>query len=60
LAADAGCSLGATFNVFDDFNAIVMAVNGRAFRKLGASWVGEITVAEVLSPNGRLIRVSND
>jgi len=43
FAADAGCSLGAIFNVFDDLNAIVMAVNGRAFRKLGASWVGAIT-----------------
>ncbi|WP_299082633.1 TetR/AcrR family transcriptional regulator [uncultured Ruegeria sp.] len=35
LAKDAGCALGAIYNVFDDLNAIVMAVNGRTFRRLG-------------------------
>lgn len=35
LARDAGCALGAIYNVFDDLNAIVMAVNGRTFRRLG-------------------------
>ncbi|MFT7596478.1 MAG: AcrR family transcriptional regulator [Paracoccaceae bacterium] len=59
LAADAGCSLGAIYNVFDDLNAIVMAVNGRTFRKLGASVAASITGAEALSPNDRLIRMSN-
>ncbi len=35
LAKDAGCALGAIYNVFDDLNAIVMAVNGRTFQRLG-------------------------
>lgn len=35
LAKDAGCALGAIYNVFEDLNAIVMAVNGRTFRRLG-------------------------
>ena len=35
LAGDAGCAVGAIYNVFEDLNAIVMAVNGRTFRRLG-------------------------
>ncbi|AXT26674.1 TetR/AcrR family transcriptional regulator [Ruegeria sp. AD91A] len=35
LAKDAGCALGAIYNVFEDLNAIVMAVNGRTFKRLG-------------------------
>lgn len=35
LARDAGCALGAIYNAFDDLNAIIMAVNGRTFRRLG-------------------------
>ncbi|EEE39144.1 transcriptional regulator, TetR family [Rhodobacteraceae bacterium KLH11] len=34
LAKDAGCALGAIYNVFEDLNAIVMAVNGRTFQRL--------------------------
>ncbi|MEX0285496.1 MAG: TetR/AcrR family transcriptional regulator [Paracoccaceae bacterium] len=35
LARDAGCSLGAIYNVFDDLHALVMAVNGQTFHDLG-------------------------
>ncbi len=35
LAAEAECSVGAIYNVYDDLNALVMAVNGRTFRALG-------------------------
>ncbi len=34
LAKDAGCALGAIYNVFEDLNAITMAVNGRTFQRL--------------------------
>ncbi|MBL4918921.1 TetR/AcrR family transcriptional regulator [Szabonella alba] len=44
LAREAGCAVGAIYNVFTDLNGLVMAVNGRTFRKLG-SHVSE-TVAE--------------
>ncbi|MDO9637769.1 MAG: TetR/AcrR family transcriptional regulator [Pseudotabrizicola sp.] len=37
LAAQAGCSVGAIYNVFADLNQLVMAVNGRTFRRLGAA-----------------------
>lgn len=34
LAKDAGCAVGAIYNVFEDLNAIAMAVNGRTFLRL--------------------------
>ena len=37
LAAEAGCALGAIYNVFEDLNALVLAVNGRTFHRLGAA-----------------------
>ncbi len=43
LAKDAGCALGAIYNVFGDLNDLVLAVNAETFHDLGAS------VAESLS-----------
>lgn len=43
LAKDAGCALGAIYNVFGDLNDLVLSVNARTFERLGAS------VAEALS-----------
>ena len=58
LAAFAGCSLGAIYNVFDDLDDIVLEVNGRTFRKLG-----EVVAASVAQtdegPRGRLVLMSN-
>lgn len=59
LAADAGCSLGAIYNAFADLNAIVMAVNGRTFRKLGVTVAQSVIGAARVSPNERLIMMSN-
>ncbi|NBD28653.1 MAG: TetR/AcrR family transcriptional regulator [Alphaproteobacteria bacterium] len=36
LARDAGCALGAIYNVFGDLNDLVLAVNARTFERLGA------------------------
>ena len=36
LAKMAGCSVGAIYNVYADLNELIMAVNGRTFRRLGA------------------------
>ncbi|MDC1397820.1 TetR/AcrR family transcriptional regulator [Octadecabacter sp.] len=44
LAKDAGCALGAIYNVFGDLNDLVLAVNARTFHRLGAA------VAETLAP----------
>lgn len=35
LAREAGCALGAIYNVFADLNQLVLAVNGRTFLRLG-------------------------
>lgn len=43
LAQDAGCALGAIYNVFGDLDDLVLAVNARTFKQLGA------TVAEALA-----------
>ena len=43
LAKDAGCALGAIYNVFGDLNDLVLAVNARTFKRLGAA------VAETLA-----------
>jgi AcrR family transcriptional regulator len=59
LAQDAGCSLGAIYNVFDDLNAIVMAVNGRTFRRLGQAVAQSIANAQDKTPNQRLVLMSN-
>lgn len=37
LAKDAGCALGAIYTVFDDLNDLVLAVNARTFKRLGAA-----------------------
>lgn len=56
LAKDAGCALGAIYNVFDDLNAIVMAVNGRTFKRLGEAVSGSFDGCE--EPVQRLIVMS--
>jgi AcrR family transcriptional regulator len=43
LARDAGCALGAIYNVFGDLNDLVLTVNARTFHRLGAA------VAETLA-----------
>lgn len=36
LATEAGCALGAIYNVFGDLNDLILAVNARTFKRLGA------------------------
>ena len=57
LAAEAGCSVGAIYNVFADLNDLVMAVNGRTFRRLGAA-VTQATMGRDLAPRDQLIAMS--
>lgn len=35
LAKEVGCATGAIYNVFEDLNALIMAVNGRTFLAMG-------------------------
>lgn len=56
LARDAGCALGAIYNVFEDLNGLTMAVNGRTFRRLGQAVGSSFDGSE--APAQRLIVMS--
>ncbi len=57
LAREAGCALGAIYNVFDDLQDLVLEVNGRTFKKLGAAVSASYDGSE--PPRARLIQMSN-
>ena len=59
LAQAAGCSLGAIYNIFDDLDALVMAVNGRTFRRLGAFVSAAVQNASAQDPNAQLVTMSH-
>ncbi|MBE1283930.1 MAG: TetR/AcrR family transcriptional regulator [Rhodobacteraceae bacterium] len=59
LAGDAGCSLGAIYNVYDDLDALVMAVNGRTFQMLGRVVSLSLEGAGGMPPVERLVRMSH-
>lgn len=58
LAKIADCSVGAIYNVFGDLNDLIMAVNGRTFRALGAHVSGALE-GKSLPPQERLIVMSH-
>ena len=57
LAKEAGCSLGAIYNVFDDLHDLVLEVNGRTFKKLGVAVSDSYDGSE--QPRARLILMSH-
>ncbi|MFK7752637.1 MAG: TetR/AcrR family transcriptional regulator [Sedimentitalea sp.] len=59
MAQKAGCAVGAIYNVFEDINALIMAVNGRTFRKLGVSVAGAVEAAGPQDPNRQMIIMSH-
>ena len=59
LAQAAGCSLGAIYNIFDDLDALVMAVNGRTFRRLGAFVSAAVQNAPAQDPSAQLVTMSH-
>ena len=48
LAKEAGCAVGAIYNVFGDMNDLVMAVNARTFKRVGA----HVSAAVAAEPEG--------
>lgn len=58
LAKAADCAVGAIYNVFDDLQDLIIAVNGRTFQRLGLSVAASITAAQDASPTDRLIAMS--
>ncbi len=58
LAREAGCALGAIYNVFDDMQALLMAINMRTFRRMGQVVAASQEGTEGLDPNERMIRMA--
>jgi AcrR family transcriptional regulator len=58
LAQQAGCAVGAIYNVFADMNALVMAVNGRTFRRIGQAVTGALMGHDAEPPERRLVILS--
>ncbi|MDA9207427.1 TetR/AcrR family transcriptional regulator [Octadecabacter sp.] len=54
LANDAGCALGAIYNVFGDLGDLVLAVNAETFENLGAS-VAESLADAPQTPTDQLV-----
>ena len=58
LAAEAGCAVGAIYNVFDDLTGLILAVNGRTFRRLGAFVTDVVNAKDDASPTDRLVTIA--
>ena len=57
LAREAGCAVGAIYNVFADMGDIVIAVNGRTFRKMGKDVAASVRAVPE-DPTEQLIAMS--
>ena len=58
LASEAGCAVGAIYNVFESMTGLVLAVNGQTFRRLGA-FVSEVVEAKNdTGPTDRLVTIA--
>ncbi|MDV7142664.1 TetR/AcrR family transcriptional regulator [Tropicimonas sp. TH_r6] len=58
LAGEAGCSVGAIYNVFEDLDGLIMDVNGRTFRRLGDEVRSALASAPDATPQERLVLMS--
>lgn len=58
LAGEAGCAVGAIYNVFDDLTGLALAVNGRTFKRMGVGVAAIITEAGEISPTDQLITIA--
>lgn len=58
LAERAGCAVGAIYNVFEDMTGLILAVNGRTFRRMGAFVSGALQDHPDASPTETLITIA--
>lgn len=58
LAAEAGCAVGAIYNVFDDMTGLALAVNGRTFRRLGAFVADVVDAKDDAGPTDRMVTIA--
>lgn len=59
LAREAGCALGAIYNVFEDMAALIMAVNGRTFARIGQEVSAAVIGHETAPPTRRLVMLAH-
>lgn len=59
VAREAGCALGAIYTHFNDMQALVMAVNGRTFQRLGAEVTQAVAHENPPEPRAHMIVMSN-
>lgn len=55
LAAEAGCSVGAIYNLFSDLHSLIMVVNLQTFQELGDFVVGKVAQSTADEPVEQLI-----
>ncbi|WP_299751205.1 TetR/AcrR family transcriptional regulator [uncultured Boseongicola sp.] len=58
LATEAGCAVGAIYNVFDDMTGLTLAVNGRTFRRLGTHVSDAVAKVADTTPTERLVAMA--
>lgn len=58
LAEQAGCAVGAIYNVFDDMTGLVLAVNGRTFHRMGSNVMATVAEMPSASPVDRLVAIA--
>lgn len=59
LSKEAGCALGAIYTIFPDMHALILEVNARTFKHLGAEVAAAMQGQDTLAPNDQLIEMSN-
>jgi AcrR family transcriptional regulator len=59
LAGQAGCAVGAIYNVFDDMTALVMQVNVRTFARLGAMAVASLAGVQGAPPREQMVALGH-
>ncbi len=55
LARDAGCAVGAIYNVFPDMTSLILGVNGETFARIRVEVAGAISGQDAAPPVERLI-----
>ena len=58
LAAQAGCAVGAIYNVFDDMTGLALAVNGRTFHRLGGFVAHVADTRNDAGPTDRMVTIA--
>jgi AcrR family transcriptional regulator len=59
LAGQAGCAVGAIYNVFDDMTALVMQVNVRTFARLGDMAAASLAEVQGAAPREQMVALGH-